>query len=552
MGATMEQHKGTDYQEDELPAHQVELSSYRMLQTEVTQELWKYYMGNNPSVVKGDKLPVTNVTVAQIEKFIALINKDLFAGKLFDNEGLTYEWEFRLPTEAQWEFAARGGNKSGGFKFSGSSSVDPVAWYANNARERIQPVGGKNANELDLYDMSGNVGEICADRYGVYLNYSQKDPCQTSPANGDYVVRGGSAASSDFYCRVSARNHIGRDKAGNFTGFRLAMVRSNKSRPRPPKVVRTDGGEGLCFTFSNKTELVMRRVRGGTFTMGRKKGRSDEQNEHEVTLTEFYMGRNEVTNAEWDAVMGGHSGNGNLPKTNVSWNDCRQFVERLNKLVKNPKYEFDLPTEAQWEYAALGPNKKEKAPTYSGDYSLDRLAWYAENSNNVVHKVCDRLPNGYGIYDMTGNVKEWCRDAYLLTYTHGSQPDPVTEPKAGLDIVVRGGSYKSTTGTTTTFNGFQNNPAPGRPGTNTGGYYNGTNSGTYRNSTRPNSGRPQRNSSTVRRYGRALGEKIQLDLDALLPASSRDDDELRLKRREHYPANTRSDEIGLRLVLKVK
>ena len=206
MGATSEQ--GSDASDVEKPAHSVTLSSYYIGQTEVTQALWKAVMGNNPSYYKGDKKPVENVSWEDCQKFISKLNK--LTGKTFS-----------LPTEAQWEFAARSGNSSRGYKYGGSNKIGDVAWYDNNSGNGTHNVGTKSPNELGLYDMSGNVWEWCSDWYGNYSSNSQTNP--TGPNRGpDRVSRGGSWISDAWYCRVSNR-YGPPDDCGCYVGLRLVL-----------------------------------------------------------------------------------------------------------------------------------------------------------------------------------------------------------------------------------------------------------------------------------------------------------------------------------------
>ena len=160
MGAQKSDLNGRNYDSeaygDESPVHSVTLSSYYMGETEVTQALWKAVMGNNPSRFKGDNLPVENVSWNDCQEFIRKLKQK--TGK-----------NFRLPTEAEWEYAARGGKKSNGYKYSGSNNIGSVAWYDDNSSNQIHAVKGKRLNELGLYDMSGNVWEWCSDWYGQYL-----------------------------------------------------------------------------------------------------------------------------------------------------------------------------------------------------------------------------------------------------------------------------------------------------------------------------------------------------------------------------------------------
>ena len=194
MGATAEQ--GSDAYDGEKPVHSVTLSDFHIGKYEVTQGLWKEVMGENPSYNKaGDNYPVEMVSWEDCQRFIERLNS---------RTGLN----FRLPTEAEWEYAARGGQKSRGYKYSGSTyGLGSVAWYEGNSGNRTHPVGQKQANELGLYDMSGNVYEWCYDWYGRYSSSSQRNP--SGPASGALrVLRGGSYSFSARHCRVSFRSGV--------------------------------------------------------------------------------------------------------------------------------------------------------------------------------------------------------------------------------------------------------------------------------------------------------------------------------------------------------
>lgn len=209
MGATAEQ--GSDAYDDEKPVHSVTLSDFHIGKYEVTQGLWKEVMGENPSYNKaGDNYPVENVSWEDCQRFIERLNS---------RTGLN----FRLPTEAEWEYAARGGQKSRGYKYSGSTyDLGSVAWYEGNSGNRTHPVGQTQANELGLYDMSGNVYEWCYDWYGRYSSSSQRNP--SGPASGaNRVLRGGCYFSIAGGCRVSFRRS---SDPGNrrISGLRLVLA----------------------------------------------------------------------------------------------------------------------------------------------------------------------------------------------------------------------------------------------------------------------------------------------------------------------------------------
>ena len=206
MGATSEQ--GSDASFDEKPTHQVTLSTFYIGKYEVTQAEWQAVMGTNPSRFKGDNLPVENVSWYDCRKFIRKLNE--LTGK-----------QFRFPTEAEWEYAARGGNKSNRTKYAGGGDIDNVAWYEENSNKTTHPVGQKRPNELGLYDMSGNVWEWCQDWYGDYSSASQTNP--QGPATGTFRrLRGGSWCDDARGCRLSCR-HFCYPDIGNIFGLRLAL-----------------------------------------------------------------------------------------------------------------------------------------------------------------------------------------------------------------------------------------------------------------------------------------------------------------------------------------
>ncbi|MBR4564432.1 MAG: formylglycine-generating enzyme family protein [Paludibacteraceae bacterium] len=223
MGATSEQ--GQDAGEEEKPKHKVTLSDYYIGQTEVTQALWKAVMGTsvrqqrnleNPSFLicgEGNDFPMYYVSMYECQLFIEKLNK-LLSKKL---NGM----HFALPTEAQWEYAARGGIKTQNFKYSGSNSVDSVAWSNKNSNSSTHRVGTKKPNELGIYDMSGNVWEWCQDWYGAYKSFTQTNP--TGPSSGSgYVYRGGCWYNGAQSCRTTCRvQDPGRRY--NRIGFRLVL-----------------------------------------------------------------------------------------------------------------------------------------------------------------------------------------------------------------------------------------------------------------------------------------------------------------------------------------
>ena len=216
MGCTSEQ--GGECDSDEKPSHGVTLSSYYIGETEVTQALWKAVMGTEPTYNggwtdkygRGTNYPAYRVSYTDVETFITRLNQ---------KTGRT----FRMPTEAEWEFAARGGKKSHGHTYSGSSSIGDVAWYDGNSGNKTHPVKQKLPNELGIYDMSGNVWEWCSDWLGSYSSGSQTNP--KGPSSGAFrVFRGGSWGSGARYFRVSLRYGFNPSYRSSIIGFRLVLV----------------------------------------------------------------------------------------------------------------------------------------------------------------------------------------------------------------------------------------------------------------------------------------------------------------------------------------
>ena len=206
MGCTSEQ--GYDCRENEKPAHQVTVSDFQIGRYEVTQAQWQAVMGSNPSAYKGDSLSIAAISWDDVQEFIERLNTR--TGK-----------KYRLPTEAEWEYAARGGNRSKGYKYSGSNNPLDVGWYYDNSGRKPLPVGTKPPNELGLYDMSGNVHEWCSDWYGPYSSNAQTDP-QGPSSGAERVYRGGGWENAAGLVRVSSRNSDKPGGRGNLLGFRLA------------------------------------------------------------------------------------------------------------------------------------------------------------------------------------------------------------------------------------------------------------------------------------------------------------------------------------------
>ena len=505
------------------PAHYVSVDGYYIGSTEVTNLMWRWVM-DYPINWNATDLhkPVEGMSWDDCQDFIERLNEK--TGR-----------QYRLPTEAEWEYAAMGANRSRGYSYSGSNVVGNVAWYWNNLPSQqigtagygVQRVGSRSANEKDIFDMSGNVREWCQDWFGAYPMGIQVNPM--GPEIGtDRVLRGGCYLDSSEPCRVKARS-ASRQSGANYvgTGFRLAMdavIDTLPSGPTPDHHVRLSlskriiripvgeqrsvniyngsgsytlynsnpaiagclvDGETLSLTgltvgttdvkvvdnitlsaawltvivykpgsggvvpgpdeLFNEPNMIF--VHGGTFVRGatseQGSSQSDELPIHQVTVSNYYISQTEVTQRLWERVMGGnpsHFKGEKLPVEQVSWEDCQEFIRRLNQMTGR---QYRMVTEAEWEYAARG-GRLSMGYKYAGANTVSNMGWYKGNSGSTSHEVAKKLPNELGIYDMSGNVWEWCQDVYGA-YGSDSQFNPVgPDPEfsgGAVARVMRGGGW---------------------------------------------------------------------------------------------------------------
>ena len=462
--------KDGENDEDEIP-HQVTLTKdFFIGRTEITQAQWKAVMENNPSNFKGDDLPV---------EWISWNDAMVFCEKLNSMGIAPSGWKFTLPTETQWEFAARGGNKSKGYKYSGSDKIDEVAWFKDNSSSKTHPVGQKKENELGLYDMSGNVSEWCLDNWQEDSRKLKAEFARSNehgdPSRGD---RGGSWGNIEKSCRSVARFFSsGRNIFG---GFRIALVQpaeqeiEGKTDEDQSNLIQTTKSTNASYVKAGTTNLEqiqfwdgtvslpsganleMVKVNAGTFEMVTKSrlvwGGYNESPHKAMLMRDFWIGQTEVTQAQWTAVMGNnpsHFKGDDLPVEMVSWNDAMEFCEELNKAGKAPSgWKFTLPTETQWEYAARG-GKGSKHFTYSGSSRIDEVAWYVGNSGDITHRygmthpVGRKKANELGLYDMSGNVMEWCLDDWIRDSSKQKEEFTRGNDIGGEDRVTRGGGHNS-------------------------------------------------------------------------------------------------------------
>ena len=405
--------------------------NYCIGKTEVTQELYEAVMGENPSSFKGENLPVENVSWYDAIYFCNKLSSLTGRSPVYSVNGQTdvSKWNytphkvnyigstisqntsangFRLPTNDEWEYAAKGGES---YTYSGSNSLNDVAWYYDNSGNKTHPVGEKKANAYGLYDMAGNVWEWVWDSSRGIYRYD----------------RGGSWYDYANCCEVSYQSDYCSSNRRNYIGFRLLATNCNNKSVFQDSSVDLGSYKGL-YSFV--------KIPGEDYSIGKT----------EVTqeLYEAVMGENPSYFKKGNFVYGEFTidySTSDLPVENVSWYDAIYFCNKLSLLTgRSPVYSvngqtdvnkwnytphkgnsisgtisqntsangFRLPTNDEWEYAAKGG----ESYTYSGSNSLNDVAWYYDNSGNKTHPVGEKKANAYGLYDMTGNVWEWVWDSY--------------------------------------------------------------------------------------------------------------------------------------------
>lgn len=390
----------------------------------------KGYNWQNTGFPQDDSHPVTNISWNDARAFCQWLS-----GRAFK--------KYTLPSEAQWEYAARAGgsteepsapetvclNANGADQSSGL----PQTYPCDDGFKFTAPVGKYQPNALGIHDMLGNVWEWCEDvfREDAYQIHSEKNP-MLSHGNFMHVFRGGSWYNDPCGLRVSNR---GRGDAYNriaMLGFRVSM-----QKPVSGDTI-TEPLTGMEFVWVEK----------GCFER-KLPGKAAE----DICPTGFWMGKTEVTQYQWHKIMKKNpsyyaTGKGTRPVENVSWSDCRIFASKLSELTGHT---FNLPTETQWEYAARGGNKS-KDYFYSGADEPNDVAVYITQSGRGTSDVGTKKPNELGLYDMSGNVWEWCRDFYdgktgrtviLDDRMTKEQIASVSTSNLNLNIVIRGGGYDS-------------------------------------------------------------------------------------------------------------
>jgi formylglycine-generating enzyme required for sulfatase activity len=431
-----------------------------MGRTEVTQRQWRLLTGAAPSRFVGDdQRPVERVSWNDATDACKRISARVGA-------------TVRLPTEAEWTFAARAGS-SGAWCFGNDpAQLERYAWFEDNASDSPAPVGLKRPNAWGLFDMHGNVREWCSDAFSAEGEAPDGAPRTSNDPNATRVLRGGAFDSSARDVQCSARTESDPAERFPLFGVRLcvdlrpespeqakqwaaaqaereaaalrvrdAFWKAHAHPPAPTVSIRLDGGTTMDFIY----------VRPGSFRMGSpmtEAGHEDNEDAVDVRVQRgFWMARTEVTQAQWRAVMGTNPSQfttgpdaDRRPADSVRWVDADAFCERVAARIAPMR----LPSEAEWEYACRAGSTT--AYGFGDDPAdLPRHAWFDGNDLDTTYPVGARQPNAWGFHDMHGNVWEWCQDSWHDSYR--GRPSDATAWIIGGNPwlrVTRGGSWDDT------------------------------------------------------------------------------------------------------------
>ena len=390
--------------------HEVKITNpFWLGKYEVTQRQWKTVMGDNPSKFSGDdQRPVELVSWNDCQGFIRALNK-------------VGDGRFRLPTEAEWEYACRADSQTPFYFGNSAEQLGDYAIFDNKSVITTYPVGIKQPNAWQLYDMMGNVAEWCGDWYGDYVGGGNTNPA--GRLSGSYrVIRGGGFTARDDWCRSARRSTLshmasGDDVRANYVGFRVLREESFEDErgrsftpQRDPSSAPLISLEGTEWEEHGAT-AVLTLPSGVTVDFVRIPPNFNASNDAATQTPPpggpFWMGKYEVTQAQWMAVAEENPSlfrGEEVPVNSTTWFDCDRYCQRLNGIGVG---RFFLPSMQQWETAAQAGATG--AYCFGSDVSLlGACAWYDDNSDGRPHAVGQKRPNAWGLHDLHGNVWEWC------------------------------------------------------------------------------------------------------------------------------------------------
>jgi formylglycine-generating enzyme required for sulfatase activity len=457
-----------DSNDREDPQHQVNIGyQFYMGKYEITKAQWEAVMNTTPwqglpYVLNHQDSPAVYVSWNDIKEANGFLEKLNALG----------QGTFRLPSEAEWEYCCRASTTTR-FNWGDDpnyTQLGDYAWYWGNCsgEQYAHVVGLKLPNAWGLFDMHGNAYEWCEDWWRGDYDGAPADGSAWTISGGSRMSRGGSWHTYGRYCRSANRYVLSR--SSRHFDFGLRVVREDPAYQTPtPTPTPTSTAAPVFSEFTvdlpglpqDAKPLVLVNIPAGSFMMGRYPGEQDsiewEAPQHQVDIGyAFYIGKYEITKAQWEAVMGKTPwdqseyvlNNQDSPAIYISWSDCQEFVTELNKQGQG---NFRLPSEAERQYACRAGTTTRfywgDDPSYT---QIGNYAWHEGNAKDVdekyAHVVGLKLPNAWGLHDMSGNAREWCEDDWHSSYSEAGRPDNgsawIDSPHRNQTRVYCGGSWR--------------------------------------------------------------------------------------------------------------